>query len=121
MSGMNDMVADGAGQEMTLTRIFDAPRDMVFRMWTDPVHLAQWWGPHGFMNPVCEVDARVGGAIRMDAGEEQHLEQRDVLLNRRPHPPVPLMPGESERSRPRRDSNTRTAPRRSPPAAEQRR
>jgi len=30
---------------------------------TDPKHMAQWWGPHGFTNPVCEMDARVGGAI----------------------------------------------------------
>lgn len=52
-----------AERELTLTRVFDAPRDLVFKMWTDPKHLAQWWGPHHFTNPVCEVDARVGGTI----------------------------------------------------------
>ena len=51
--------------ELTITRIIDAPREFVFRAWTDPKHLAQWWGPKGFTNPVCEIDARVGGALRI--------------------------------------------------------
>jgi len=34
-------------------------------VWTDPAHLAQWWGPDGFTNPVCEVDLRPGGALRI--------------------------------------------------------
>jgi len=37
----------------------------VFLAWTDPKHLANWWGPHGFTNPVCELDVRPGGAIRV--------------------------------------------------------
>jgi len=52
-------------REVTITRVFDAPRSLVFRMWTDPKHMAQWWGPHHFTNPVCEIDARPGGAIRI--------------------------------------------------------
>ena len=48
--------------EVTITRIFDAPRDVVFKAWTDPKQLAKWFGPKGFTNPVCEADARVGGA-----------------------------------------------------------
>jgi uncharacterized protein YndB with AHSA1/START domain len=54
-----------AEREVTITRVFDAPRALVFKAWTDPKHLAQWWGPKGFTNPVCEIDARVGGALRM--------------------------------------------------------
>jgi uncharacterized protein YndB with AHSA1/START domain len=49
--------------DITVTRVFDAPRNLVFRMWTDPAHLMRWWGPRGYTNPVCELDARVGGAI----------------------------------------------------------
>jgi uncharacterized protein YndB with AHSA1/START domain len=49
-------------REVVLRRIVDAPRAVVFRAWTDPAQLAQWWGPHGFTNPVCEADVRVGGA-----------------------------------------------------------
>jgi uncharacterized protein YndB with AHSA1/START domain len=55
-----------APRELTLTRLIDAPRALVFQAWTDPQHLAQWWGPQGFTNPVCEVDLRPGGAIRID-------------------------------------------------------
>ncbi len=51
---------------LVITRIFDAPRDLVFKMWTDSHHMAQWWGPNGFTNPVCQLDVRPGGAIRID-------------------------------------------------------
>src|SRR5579871_5511985 len=52
-------------RELVLTRTFDAPRSVVFKAWTDPKHLTAWWGPKGFTNPVCEVDVRPGGAIRI--------------------------------------------------------
>lgn len=48
-------------REVTITRIFDAPRSLVFKMWTDAKYVADWWGPEVFTNPVCEIDARVGG------------------------------------------------------------
>jgi uncharacterized protein YndB with AHSA1/START domain len=54
-----------AEREVVITRIFDAPRALVFKAWTDPKHLKRWWGPKVFTNPVCEVDARVGGAWRI--------------------------------------------------------
>jgi uncharacterized protein YndB with AHSA1/START domain len=54
-----------AKREVVITRIFDAPRDLVFKAWTDPKHMARWWGPMGFTNPICELDARVGGAWRI--------------------------------------------------------
>jgi len=50
-------------RELHITRILDAPRDLVFQAWTDPKHMAQWWGPRYFTNPVCELDARPGGAL----------------------------------------------------------
>jgi len=52
-------------RELVLTRVFDAPRELVFKAWTDPKQVAQWWGPHGFTNPVCDLDVRPGGAIRI--------------------------------------------------------
>ena len=58
-------IAPKEGHELVLTRIFDAPRELVFKAWTDPKIVAQWWGPHRFTNPVCELDARPGGAIRI--------------------------------------------------------
>jgi uncharacterized protein YndB with AHSA1/START domain len=54
---------DGLGQKFLMTRELNAPREAVFKAWTDPAHLARWWGPKGFTNPVCELDVRPGGAI----------------------------------------------------------
>lgn len=52
--------------ELTLTRMLNAPRELVFKAWTDAEHLAKWWGPKGFTSPLCQTDARPGGAIRID-------------------------------------------------------
>jgi uncharacterized protein YndB with AHSA1/START domain len=46
------------------TRIFAAPRDLVFAAWTDPAHLAHWWGPHGFTTTTHSFDLRPGGLWR---------------------------------------------------------
>ena len=48
-----------------LTRVFDASRALVWKAWTDPNMMAQWFGPRGFTNPVCELDVRVGGSLRI--------------------------------------------------------
>jgi len=49
-------------KELTLTRVFAAPRTLVFEAWSKPEHLQMWWGPgHGFTNPAVKVDFRVGG------------------------------------------------------------
>ena len=50
---------------LTITRSFDAPRALVWKAWTDPAHLKQWFGPTHFTNPFCEVDLRAGGAFRL--------------------------------------------------------
>jgi uncharacterized protein YndB with AHSA1/START domain len=59
------MSANDTEREVVITRVFDAPRELVFKAWTDPLHLARWWGPKGITNPVCEVDLRIGGAWRI--------------------------------------------------------
>lgn len=48
-------------KEVTLTRIFNAPRELVFKAFTNREMMMQWWGPHGFTNPDCDMDARVNG------------------------------------------------------------
>jgi len=53
-------------KELVITRVFDAPRELVWKMWTDANHLAEWWGPKDFTNPVCEIDVRSGGVIYID-------------------------------------------------------
>ena len=50
-------------REVTLTRLIDAPRALVWAAWTEPEHMAQWWGPHHFTNPVCDMDVRPGGKL----------------------------------------------------------
>ncbi|MEX0854121.1 MAG: SRPBCC domain-containing protein [Bauldia sp.] len=57
---------DPALREVVITRTFDAPRDLVWQAWTDPKHVAQWWGPHGFDAPHPSVDLRPGGAMNFD-------------------------------------------------------
>src|SRR5579863_146948 len=67
MSAHNARISAGESSkwDLVMTREFDTPRELVFKVWTDARHLAQWWGPKGFTNPVCELEARVGGAIRI--------------------------------------------------------
>ncbi|MBN9400213.1 MAG: SRPBCC family protein ['Candidatus Kapabacteria' thiocyanatum] len=47
--------------DLVLTRVFDAPRDLVFKAWTEPAMLLKWWGPRGFTNTFHEIDVRPGG------------------------------------------------------------
>ncbi len=51
-------------REIVITRVFNAPRELVFKVWTDPKHVAQWWGPKGFTTRVTELDLRPGGQSR---------------------------------------------------------
>jgi uncharacterized protein YndB with AHSA1/START domain len=48
-------------ERMTVTRIFDAPRELVWKAWTDPHYARQWWGPKGFTTPIYRSDFRAGG------------------------------------------------------------
>lgn len=50
-----------ADREIVLSRTFDAPRELVWKAWTDPALVAQWWGPAGFTNTIQTMDVRVGG------------------------------------------------------------
>ena len=53
-----------ADREIVISRLLDAPRELVFRMFVEAEHLSQWWGPRGYTNPVCELDVRPGGTWR---------------------------------------------------------
>jgi uncharacterized protein YndB with AHSA1/START domain len=56
-----DAAALSSERELVITRIFDAPRRLVFEMWTEPEHLARWWGPRGFTTIFGRTDVRPGG------------------------------------------------------------
>lgn len=47
--------------ELVVTRVLDAPRELVWKSWTDPEWMKLWWGPAVFTAPVCKIDLRVGG------------------------------------------------------------
>jgi len=59
----NEITADGLNREFIITREYDAPRKLVWKVCTEAQHLARWWGPRGFSAPVCEWDARPGKKI----------------------------------------------------------
>ena len=63
MSTEKDTAGD-ADKQIVITRVFDAPRELVWKVWTDPEHIAQWWGPRGFTTTVTAMDLRPGGKWR---------------------------------------------------------
>src|SRR4051812_10459111 len=64
MTATPDRAADTADRELVFTRAFDAPRELVFAVWTDPKHLVNWYGPRGFTTATHSMDFRPGGTWR---------------------------------------------------------
>ena len=60
-------------ENIVISRIIDAPLEMVWKAWTEPEHLVRWWGPKSYTSPSCKVDLRVGGRyiFSMQAPAEQ--------------------------------------------------
>src|SRR5256712_10816040 len=56
-------VTMSSDQDRVITRVVDAPRDLVFKAGTEPHRLMRWWGPNGFPTPFCKVDLRPGGVF----------------------------------------------------------
>ena len=63
MTAQDNTTAASTRTELVLTRVFAAPRELVFAAWTEPEHLAQWWGNHGFTTRVMTCDLRPGGML----------------------------------------------------------
>ncbi len=64
----------GTGTEertLVIERVFDAPRDLVWKVWTEPEHIMRWWGPEHYTCPVAKVDLRVGGKYLYCMRDEQ--------------------------------------------------
>lgn len=64
MAERNNLDLDSDPRSIIGTRVFDAPRDLVFSCFTDPKHLAQWWGPDGFTTTTSKFEFRAGGIWR---------------------------------------------------------
>lgn len=80
------MVASSEGATddriLVVTRTIDAPRSLVFKTWTQPEHVARWWGPQGFTTIHCDMDIRVGGAFRFGMRSPQGTEHWKVGVYR---------------------------------------
>ena len=70
---MSGQAVSTAAKEFTITRVFNAPRDLVWRAWSEPEHLARWWGPKGCEIEIGKLEFRPGGlfhyGMRMPDGE----------------------------------------------------
>jgi uncharacterized protein YndB with AHSA1/START domain len=64
MGSSSTVATNTAERELEITRVFDAPRSLVFKAWTDPEHHAKWMGPQGFTGKVLHSELRPGGAYR---------------------------------------------------------
>src|SRR5258708_28385740 len=60
-----EYVIDPGKFDIVMTRVFDAPRELVFKAYTDPTLFAQWWGPRGYTNRIDKFEARRGGEWRV--------------------------------------------------------
>jgi uncharacterized protein YndB with AHSA1/START domain len=76
-------------REIVTTRVFDAPREMVFEAWTDPDQLKVWWGPKGFSNTFHEIEVKPGGVWRYTMhgpdgkNYENHVEYVEIVFPER--------------------------------------
>ncbi|MBI3993768.1 MAG: SRPBCC domain-containing protein [Candidatus Lambdaproteobacteria bacterium] len=63
MAADTNLAGQTSASEIVITRVFDAPRALVFKAWTEPAHLKRWWAPEGFTTPHYTVDLRPGGRM----------------------------------------------------------
>ena len=61
MATRNSPATTSTERELVIERVLNAPRELVWKAWTEPEHFMRWWGPKGFTTPFCEIDLRVGG------------------------------------------------------------
>jgi uncharacterized protein YndB with AHSA1/START domain len=83
-------------REIVITRVFDAPRELVWQAFTSPDHLPQWMlGPEGWTMPVCESDLRPGGAYRYGWRKADGATMEIVGVHKEVEPPERLVSTES--------------------------
>jgi len=65
MSNEKEYIKNTSDRELILTRLLNAPRELVFEVWTNPEHVKHWWGPNGFTNTIHEMNVIPGGIWRL--------------------------------------------------------
>ncbi len=87
MTATSETVAGPMARELVITRVFDAPRALVWKAWTEREHMMRWCAPHGFVVTHCEGALHVGGAwrscMRSPEGENHWVggEYRELVEN----------------------------------------
>ena len=71
MGASSNIATNPSERELVITRLFDAPRSLVFKAWTEPEHMAKWLGPQGFTSSILRSDLRPGGAYRFHMRDPQ--------------------------------------------------
>jgi uncharacterized protein YndB with AHSA1/START domain len=77
---MSDKATPGSAtkHDLVLTRVFDAPVELVWKAWTGPEQVMRWWGPNGFSSPLARIDFRVGGTSLVCMRAPKELGGRDM-------------------------------------------
>jgi uncharacterized protein YndB with AHSA1/START domain len=82
---------ESANQDFVISRTFNAPRDLVFKVWSDPTHTQHWFGPRGFTTPVCRQDLRPGGTLHYCMRSAEGHEMWGKFVYREVNPPERLV------------------------------
>src|SRR5215471_8987755 len=64
MAASSATVVPASDREIVISRVFDAPRELVWKAWTDPEHVGKWWGPRGFSTTTRSIKIAPGGSWR---------------------------------------------------------
>ena len=91
MGASSGVVTSTSERELVITRVFDAPRELVFKVWTEPEHLAKWLGPQGFTGTVLQHELRPGGAYRYHMRDPQGGDHWQQGIMREVVPPERLV------------------------------
>ncbi|MBZ0264308.1 SRPBCC domain-containing protein [bacterium] len=78
-------------EQFVFSRVFDAPRELVFKVWTEAEHFKHWWGPKDWETPVCDLDFRVGGTLRYCMKNSQGHESWGITTFQEIVPPEKLV------------------------------
>lgn len=74
----NTTSSPSTSEAVTITRTFDAPRDLVWQAWSDPQLFKKWWGPKDFTAPNAQIDFRVGGKWLASMASPEHMDGREL-------------------------------------------
>ena len=87
---MANKTVDTSDRELVLSRTFNAPRELVWKAYTDPAHIDNWWGPTGFTNTTHAIDVRPGGEWRFTMHGPDGTDYPNKIIYEKIEPPSRL-------------------------------